>query len=351
MKNDSDAGSELASAIESNKNNKIWEWTLDFLQNHEKNQVVVEDIQKREIVKILFLEYPLRLLSRTEGPLNGETEPEPISKWLDQVRIFEAEIKNKHLPPPIIATDFWQKLYIVDGNHRHEALLKSGFKTYWTIFLLENPDSEKKILEELKKTMKIKAIIVDVGGVLVREINKSARKTWATKLNLTQRQLTKEVFRTGKAKLATVGKIGLEEIWLDIKNKFGLTEEEITNFKQDFHAGDKLNNEFYAFMQGLNQQYKVAILSNTWLDSRKIYTEIYHLDKIVDLMIISAEEGMRKPNKNIFNITLNRLGVHADEAIYVDDRADNIKTANELGMKTVLFEETEAAIEKIKSFL
>jgi hypothetical protein len=149
MKNDGDFEFELTNAIVAKENDKILEWTLEYLQSHKRNKVVVEDIQKRKIVKMLLIEYPLKQLQRTMGRLNGEAETESVQKWVDRVKVFEDGIKDNRLPAPIIATDFWQKLHVVDGNHRHEALLKSGYKKYWTIFLLENPDSEKKVLEDL----------------------------------------------------------------------------------------------------------------------------------------------------------------------------------------------------------
>jgi epoxide hydrolase-like predicted phosphatase len=199
--------------------------------------------------------------------------------------------------------------------------------------------------------MKINAIIVDVGGVLVRELDRSARKIWETKLHLSHHELTREVYRTGIANLATVGKADYKMIWLDVKKKFNLTDKEAKQIEHDFHAGDRLNTEFYAFMQELHKDYKTAIISNAWLNAREIYTEVYHLDKIVDQMVISAEEGMRKPNKTIFKTTLNRLGVKAEEAIYIDDRPDNIRAASALGMNTALFTHTQETIERIKSLL
>jgi epoxide hydrolase-like predicted phosphatase len=352
MKNNIKFEPELASAIAASKNNRILDWTIRYLQNQQRNKGVVEDIKKRKIAKIHLIEYPLNFLESAIGPQNGEAEPEALPKWLERVREIQDKITNKYLPPPIIVADFWQKLYIVDGNHRHEALLKSGIETYWTIFLLEDPDSEKKIFKKLNEsTLKIKGIIVDVGGVLVRELDISSRKTWETKLHITQGQLSKEVHRTGKASLATIGKVKPEKIWLDIKNKFHLTEKEINQLERDFHAGDKLNTEFYSFIQDVHKHYKTALLSNAWLDSREIYTKKYHLDKIVDQMIISAEEGIRKPNKKIFKLALDRLGANAKEVIYVDDHAGNINTASALGMNTVLFTHTKETIEKIKSLL
>ncbi len=199
--------------------------------------------------------------------------------------------------------------------------------------------------------MKVKAIIIDVGGVLIREMDKSARVFWLGRLRLTKRQLTHEVYRTGSAKLATVGQIEYKTTWSDLGKKFKLTQGEVDQLQEDFHAGDRLNTELYAFIQQMHKKYKVAILSNAWSDSRGVYIEKYHLDKIVDMMIISAEEGMRKPNKGIFRVALQRLEVSPEEVVYIDDRPDNIRTAKALGMKTVLFRHTKEAIEQIESLL
>lgn len=46
-------------------------------------------------------------------------------------------------------------------------------------------------------------------------------------------------------------------------------------------------------------------------------------------------EGMKKPGKAIFDTTLERLGVEADEAVFLDDLGGNLKAAREIGMATI----------------
>lgn len=150
MKNDSKSQSELQKAITAGENNNIMEWVLEFLQSHERNAVVVNDIQKREIAKMHLVEFPLHLLQGTVGRQNGEAHTESLSNWLERVKMIEDKIESNEMPPPIIVTDFWQKLHVVDGNHRREALLKRGFKSYWTIFLLEKHETSTMVLEAIK---------------------------------------------------------------------------------------------------------------------------------------------------------------------------------------------------------
>ena len=126
------------------------EWTITYLQKNERNKELVENIKKRKIVKTELIEYPLSRLIKVTGPQNGEAMPEPLPNWLKRVKEIEDDLTKKHLPPPIIVTDFWQEMEIADGSHRYEALIKQGFTTYWTIFLFVNQSSVEKLLKKSK---------------------------------------------------------------------------------------------------------------------------------------------------------------------------------------------------------
>jgi putative hydrolase of the HAD superfamily len=61
--------------------------------------------------------------------------------------------------------------------------------------------------------------------------------------------------------------------------------------------------------------------------------------------------GVRKPEPEIYRLTLERLGVNADTALLVDDIEANCDGARELGMQAVWFRSTEQAIEDIEAVL
>jgi epoxide hydrolase-like predicted phosphatase len=91
---------------------------------------------------------------------------------------------------------------------------------------------------------------------------------------------------------------------------------------------------------------KTALLSNSWGNS---YPR-HGWDDMFDQVIISGEVGMRKPDSNIYQLTLNRLKVKPHEAVFVDDLPHNIKAASELGMIGILhteYEKTRLEIEAI----
>ena len=61
------------------------------------------------------------------------------------------------------------------------------------------------------------------------------------------------------------------------------------------------------------------------------------LESNFDAVVISFEVQLAKPEPEIYRVTLDRLGVQAFDALFVDDRAENIQTARELGLQTLHF--------------
>jgi putative hydrolase of the HAD superfamily len=68
-------------------------------------------------------------------------------------------------------------------------------------------------------------------------------------------------------------------------------------------------------------------------------------------VVDSAFVGCRKPDREIYEIVLERLGVPAAACLFVDDVEVNCEAARELGMTAVHFRENDQAIEEIKATL
>jgi HAD superfamily hydrolase (TIGR01509 family) len=57
-----------------------------------------------------------------------------------------------------------------------------------------------------------------------------------------------------------------------------------------------------------------------------------------DVLIFSCWEGIKKPEKKIYELALERLGTRPAEAVFIDDKPRCIKGARKAGLKTILFE-------------
>lgn len=85
----------------------------------------------------------------------------------------------------------------------------------------------------------------------------------------------------------------------------------------------------------LSRKYKLGIIANQSAGSEKRLAD-WGISKYFDLVIASDEEGVEKPNPEIFKIALDRAECEPCNAVMVGDRLDNdIIPAKEIGMKTV----------------
>lgn len=83
-------------------------------------------------------------------------------------------------------------------------------------------------------------------------------------------------------------------------------------------------------------RYIVAALSNTiepharWVRTRGIYRPF-------EVVVLSCEEGCRKPEPEIYVRTLDRLGVAAEDTVFIDDALANVQGAQRVGMQGIHF--------------
>jgi len=68
-----------------------------------------------------------------------------------------------------------------------------------------------------------------------------------------------------------------------------------------------------------------------------------------DVTVFSCAEGTVKPEQKIYEILLNRLEVDASEAVFIDDTQEFINGAQNIGMKTILFENANQVISELTS--
>ena len=97
---------------------------------------------------------------------------------------------------------------------------------------------------------------------------------------------------------------------------------------------------------------RMALCTNNVREWEPLWrAKLPELDEIFEVVVDSAFVGMRKPDPEIYGLTLDRLGVAAEEAVFVDDLEPNCETARELGMAAVRFEDADQAIAAVEEAL
>ncbi len=181
----------------------------------------------------------------------------------------------------------------------------------------------------------IKAIVFDFGGVLVRTEDPAGRRQWEARLGLGQGELDHLVFHSDVALRATVGDATDAAVWEHVAATLKLAAEQMAAFQADFWAGDKLDQDLVALIASLRPGYQTAILSNYWSNGRELIARTYGLEQAVDVIIISSEERLAKPDPRLYQRVAERLGVQPGEIVLVDDFIANVEGAQAAGWQTI----------------
>lgn len=109
-------------------------------------------------------------------------------------------------------------------------------------------------------------------------------------------------------------------------------------------------------MYGLLQEYKTkgyTLLGLTNWSSETFcqVKDVYSIFKLLDGMVVSAEEHCIKPSPRIYQILLERFGLNASDCVFIDDRQPNIDGADAVGMTGILFTSAQDLREKLESVL
>ena len=84
--------------------------------------------------------------------------------------------------------------------------------------------------------------------------------------------------------------------------------------------------------------------------SEETFALVRHVYPVLDLMedmVISGIEKVMKPDHRIFELALKRFGIKAEESVFIDDNPNNVRAANEMGIRGILFQSKEQLISEL----
>lgn len=201
--------------------------------------------------------------------------------------------------------------------------------------------------------MTIEAIIWDIGGVLVRTEDRAPRQALAERHHMTYSEMEELVFGGESGHRAQRGEIQAAEQWEFVRQTLGLPPgaEIIQALEREFFSGDRLDEDLLSYVGQLHQRYKTGIISNALSDIRPVATNDWGLGSLFDVMVFSAEVGIMKPDRRIFEIALAQLAVSPGSAVFIDDFARNVAGARAVGMQAVQFLTREQVIHDLQTLL
>ncbi len=173
----------------------------------------------------------------------------------------------------------------------------------------------------------MKAVILDMFGVILKQ---TGEEFYSYVRQFFPERTEKEIYTIWNR--ADLGEISSLEVWRQLGFQGNLEERE-----KEFLDTLEVNGGFYEFASEAGKQCKLAILSNDSSRWSRYIREKFGINPYFDVINISGDLKRKKPDRYVFELTRQQLGVEARECVYIDDRRKNLSAARDVGMDTVLF--------------
>jgi len=184
---------------------------------------------------------------------------------------------------------------------------------------------------------RIRAIIFDIGRVLIRVDISRATSGLASGLSLTPEEVWSAIEKDPRWPDWQEGRISPRDWHLHVTKRLGasLTFEQFTEVWNRSLDPNPIQSE--SFLEKLSKKYRLALLSNT--DSIHMTEEEarFPFFRFFPIRIYSFRVGASKPDPVIYREALKACKVRADEAVYIDDITAYAEAAQRLGMTGIVF--------------
>jgi len=185
---------------------------------------------------------------------------------------------------------------------------------------------------------KFRAIIFDIGRVLIRVDVSRAMDGLASGLSLTPQEVWSAIEKDPHWLDWQEGRISPRDWHLHITKRLGasLTFDQFTEVWNRALDPNPIHSE--AFLEKLSKNYRLALLSNTDPIHMSNEEARFPFFRFFPMRIYSYRVGASKPNPVIYRKALQACKVRAEEAVYIDDVAAYAEAAQGLGMSGIVFQ-------------
>jgi epoxide hydrolase-like predicted phosphatase len=204
----------------------------------------------------------------------------------------------------------------------------------------------------------IRAVISDFGGVLTTPLIQSFL-AYQRESGVALEDLGSAM---GRLMEADSGRHPLFEL-----EKGHITEEEFTRrlgaelgrelstMRETYFEHLHPNEPMIEYLRGLRGDgIRLGLLTNNVREWEPLWrAKLPDVDELFEVIVDSAFVGMRKPEPEIYTLTLERMGggLRAQECVFLDDIEVNCEAARALGMAAVRFHDNDQAIAELEAAL
>jgi putative hydrolase of the HAD superfamily len=210
--------------------------------------------------------------------------------------------------------------------------------------------------------MSVKAVISDFGGVLTTPLLGSfmaLQDEIGIEPGTLGRAMQRIAVREGEHPLFELerGRVSeaefLETLTAELEHELG-HRPELHRFSEIYFDALEVNEPMIGVMgDARDRGFRMALLTNNIREWEPLWRAMLPVDEIFEVVVDSAFVGMRKPEPEIYELTVERLGdgIGPADCLFVDDVEVNIEAARSLGMEAVHFQSNDQAIPEIQAAL
>lgn len=183
----------------------------------------------------------------------------------------------------------------------------------------------------------IRAVVFDFGGVLVGdEWVRNQLAVFDAMLGLPTGSLHARLYSGPAWEAFSTGTITVETYWAEVGAAFEDRLPPLFRVFVDPFYGERLDPEMVRLAWQLHGRLKVALLSNATPDLPRRLAAEPDLKGLFDVVVISALEGLRKPDHAIYERVCRRLRLPPAACVLIDDKLRNVEAAIAFGMPAIL---------------
>ena len=196
---------------------------------------------------------------------------------------------------------------------------------------------------------KFRAIIFDIGRVLIRVDVSRAMDGLASGLSLTPQEAWSAIEKDPRWLDWQEGRISPRDWHLHLSKRLGtsLTFEQFSEVWNRALDPNPIHSE--SFLENLSKNYRLALLSNTDPIHMSNDEARFPFFRFFPIRIYSYRVGASKPDPIIYREALQACKVRAEEAVYIDDIAAYAEAAQRLGMTGIVFQSPEQLQSNLRS--
>jgi putative hydrolase of the HAD superfamily len=193
----------------------------------------------------------------------------------------------------------------------------------------------------------IEVIIFDLGNTLIRFDHNISAKKLANLFHLDSEKVRSLFFDSGITRDFEKGLMSPKEFYSRVKG--------LLNINIPFRDFCAIWNDIFwedaaacGIARRLKGRYKLFLLSNVNRLHYEYVEKKFDIIKIFDEIILSYAVGAMKPEKRIFEDAIGKAGGDRRAVLYIDDREDLIKEAEQMGIKSIRYEGAPKLEEELK---